>query len=50
VARLSLNEDTALARDLCFSGKAGGDTSLIGSLDKLKRFVGVNRALLEAEL
>jgi hypothetical protein len=49
VARVSLNGDAALASDVSALGKAGGDTSHIGSLDKLKRFVGVNRFLLEAD-
>ena len=42
--------DAALARDVSTLYKAGGCTSHIGSFDKLKRFVGVNRFLLEAEV
>jgi hypothetical protein len=43
-------KDAALARDVSTLSSAGGGTSHIGSLDKLKRFVGVNRFLLEAEV
>lgn len=50
VDRFGLNGDAALARDVSDLRNAGGDTSHIDSIDKLKRFVGVNRFLLEAEL
>jgi hypothetical protein len=46
----SINGDPALARDVTALQTAGGNTSHIGSLDKMKRFVGVNRFLLEAEV
>jgi KAP family P-loop domain len=50
VGKFNVNDDSGIARDISTLAKAGASTSHIGSIDKLKRFVGVNRFLLEAEL